>query len=315
MNNRHLEYFVKVYETGSLQSAAEDIGVTQPTISAAIRKLEEDLQASLFDRMPRGVRPTIYGKSFYETARLVTNNLQSAKKKIRELQDPSQGDLTFGLSREVSRLLIGRIGGKLSVLYPGMTIRPIIGSYTFFVDQLLTGKLELALAQQPNDQEPSEINAELLYNDRLCPFVNPKNPLAKISSITPERFLESEIAEIETTEFANDEWNALLESKNLKPRRATLGGNDVGFIKNALVARPELAAFLPYNSVRDELAQGNIKEIKLKGYKAPRKVSLLSLKNRQLSPAASIFREGLLHWAKNCRRDQNQAWSDLANGL
>ena len=57
MNFRHLQYFARVVQAGSIKGAAEEIGVSQPTVSAAVRKLEEEFGATLLDRRREAVCP------------------------------------------------------------------------------------------------------------------------------------------------------------------------------------------------------------------------------------------------------------------
>ena len=69
MDVRHLKAFLATYETGSVTSAAQRIHVTQPTLSATLQQLEERLGRALFERLPRGVRPTEEGMRLYPQAR------------------------------------------------------------------------------------------------------------------------------------------------------------------------------------------------------------------------------------------------------
>ena len=69
MDVRHLKAFLATVETGSVTAAAQRIHVTQPTLSATLQQLEERLGRALFERLPRGVRPTQEGLRLYPQAR------------------------------------------------------------------------------------------------------------------------------------------------------------------------------------------------------------------------------------------------------
>ena len=58
---RTVDYFLTAVMRGSLRAAAQDLGVTQPALTKAIRRLEDSLGVALFDRKARGVAPTVYG--------------------------------------------------------------------------------------------------------------------------------------------------------------------------------------------------------------------------------------------------------------
>ncbi|CAH1706343.1 Cyn operon transcriptional activator [Lactobacillus delbrueckii subsp. delbrueckii] len=66
MNFQHLEYFNELAETRYMAQAAEKLGISQPTLSYAVKKLEEELGVPLLEREGRNIRLTVYGKVFKE---------------------------------------------------------------------------------------------------------------------------------------------------------------------------------------------------------------------------------------------------------
>ena len=76
MNMNQIKYFVSVFELGSFSRASQQCSVTVQAISKSINDLEKELELSLFTRASNGVVPTIYGKGFYEKARLTLASFQ-----------------------------------------------------------------------------------------------------------------------------------------------------------------------------------------------------------------------------------------------
>ena len=68
MTLRHMTIFVSVHEAGSITKAATALHLAQPSVSQAIKELENYYGISLFDRIGRGIRPTESGKAFYNYA-------------------------------------------------------------------------------------------------------------------------------------------------------------------------------------------------------------------------------------------------------
>lgn len=84
MDIRQLNYFVAVYEQGSVSAAARLCCVAQPSLSAALRQLEQELGVTLFIRLPKGVMPTEDGEKLYGHAGRLLGQLQSLKASFRE---------------------------------------------------------------------------------------------------------------------------------------------------------------------------------------------------------------------------------------
>lgn len=90
----HLKYAVEVEKTGSISKAAENLYMSQPHLSKAIRDLEDGLGAPLFDRSPRGVVPTEKGREFL----LHAKNILSQVEQMERLYKPGgDGKLRFSL--------------------------------------------------------------------------------------------------------------------------------------------------------------------------------------------------------------------------
>ena len=77
---RQLLLLVTIDELGNIHRAAEELGMTQPAASKLLKELEGALEVSLFDRLPRGMRPTWYGEIMIRHAKMTLANLGTACK-------------------------------------------------------------------------------------------------------------------------------------------------------------------------------------------------------------------------------------------
>lgn len=99
MDVHHLRYFLAVVDHGSVSGAAAGLGVTQPTISQAIRTLEADLGALLFHRIGRGMVPTSAGEALVGSARRVLRGISSARGVLPGPDGTCGDDSTYGCCR------------------------------------------------------------------------------------------------------------------------------------------------------------------------------------------------------------------------
>src|SRR4051812_41248463 len=99
MELRHLRYFTVAGEELNMRRAAARLHVTPPAVSRLILDLEVELGAQLFERLPRGVRLTPEGRSFYNDARQMLHDLELASERVRRINRGQAGRLRLGMSR------------------------------------------------------------------------------------------------------------------------------------------------------------------------------------------------------------------------
>jgi DNA-binding transcriptional LysR family regulator len=107
MNVQHLRYFLKVMETGSISRAAGLLGVTQPTLSVALKRIEQEFGARLFAPDGRGIRPLAAAKLLEDRVRLAVRVLSEAK---RELTGSAPAALKIGLLQSLAENWLPRLG-------------------------------------------------------------------------------------------------------------------------------------------------------------------------------------------------------------
>ena len=119
MNYRHLQFFVSVVERGSIKAAADQLKVSQPAISAAIRNLEGDFGARLLDRRRDGSVPTVYGQALYDSAVTMAKVVDNARLGIAALKDPTRRYLRIGTGPSVSTVHVSLAVSEWSRPIPG----------------------------------------------------------------------------------------------------------------------------------------------------------------------------------------------------
>lgn len=156
MDIRRLEAFCKVYEIGSFSKAAQELFLSQPTVSAHISSLEEELGVQLFDRLGRMILSTQAGKILYHYAREAFSNLESARAEIQLLQDKVSGDLPIGGSTIPSHYLLPRILADFAVRYPEVQVELKVGDTAQIVEAVSKGDLVLGVVGAEIDRPELE---------------------------------------------------------------------------------------------------------------------------------------------------------------
>jgi DNA-binding transcriptional LysR family regulator len=102
MELRHLRYFVAVAEAGHFRRAAAALNIAQPALSRQIQALEREMEVTLFERLPRGVRLSDAGRAFLEDARRILDEAEAAAERARRVARGQIGTLRLACSEAAS---------------------------------------------------------------------------------------------------------------------------------------------------------------------------------------------------------------------
>ncbi|MBU1229251.1 MAG: LysR family transcriptional regulator [Proteobacteria bacterium] len=153
MDLRKLEAFCKVYELKSFSKAGLELQLSQPTISAHVANLEEELGVPLFDRLGRTVMPTQAGEVLYRGSKQVFQQVGRINSEIGLLRDMVVGDLILGGSTIPANYILPNLLKTFLALYPSLRVHMTIGDTDSIIRQVGQGRLELGIVgSQPEQQ-------------------------------------------------------------------------------------------------------------------------------------------------------------------
>ena len=156
MNLRDLQYLVALAETGHFGEAAERCHVSQPTLSAQIKKLEEYLGVQLFERQPRKVSLTDVGTRIVARARQAIREAEDIREIARSSRDPLTGKLRVGLIPTIGPYLLPRVATKLKRKLPKLSLMLYEYQTGPLLEKLRAGELDLAILALPAETEGLE---------------------------------------------------------------------------------------------------------------------------------------------------------------
>jgi DNA-binding transcriptional LysR family regulator len=165
MDFRKLEAFCKVYELKSFSKAGLELQLSQPTISAHVANLEEELGVPLFDRLGRTVLPTQAGEVLYRGAKQVFQQVGRINSEIGLLRDMVVGDLLIGGSTIPANYILPTLLKSFLILYPSLRVHMTIGDTDSIIRQVGQGRLELGIVGSQPEQQG--IAAYPLHRDEL----------------------------------------------------------------------------------------------------------------------------------------------------
>ncbi len=153
---QELRYLVAVAEEQHFERAAELCHVSQSTLSAQLRKLEDQLNVTLFDRSQRQVAPTLAGKEIIAQARLVLEEAHKIQAIAMGRLDPMQGILRMGIIPTLGPYLMPHLLPSIRELYPKLRLFLREDLTDHLLRQLRGGELDLLLVALPVRHEGLE---------------------------------------------------------------------------------------------------------------------------------------------------------------
>lgn len=123
METRYLRSFLKIAETGSITRAADSLGISQPSLSQQLLRLEDEVGVSLFSRTARGVTLTEPGRRFLSHARSIIEGVNSACEDVRLSGEDAVGEVILAAPYSISRLAGARIFEVMAQRAPQVRFR------------------------------------------------------------------------------------------------------------------------------------------------------------------------------------------------
>jgi LysR family transcriptional regulator, hydrogen peroxide-inducible genes activator len=149
MEVHQLRYFRAVARHGTFTRASEVEHVAQPSLSQQILKLEAELGARLFDRLPRSAKLTVFGKAFLPKAERILREMEAAKTELREMSSNDKGEVVVGIIPTIAAYLLPGLLNDFTALHPLVNIKIIEDITPALLQRLHEGTIDMAVAALP----------------------------------------------------------------------------------------------------------------------------------------------------------------------
>lgn len=235
---RHLRYLRAVADNGNFTRAAQDLHVSQPTLSQQIQQLERAVGAQLLDRSGRSVRLTDAGHAYLTHARRALRELAAAERAVHDVTDLSRGHLRLAVTPTFTAYLVGPLITELHSRHPAVTAAVRETTQDNIEIQLLADEFDLGIAfDQPH---LAGINAMPLFAETLVTVVGSTTPTEALTAAAiPHRPLA-----LLTPDFATrGHIDAYFAEHHVRPRIA-VEANSIQALTE-IVRRTSLATVLP----------------------------------------------------------------------
>ena len=151
MNTKQFQYVLTLAHEGSFSKAADTLNISQPSLSQYIKKIEQEVGTTLFDRTNGDVRITDAGRVYIETARQILDLEHQMETSISDISGNSAGSLIIGAAPYRAASMMPTIAKQFQSLHPGMHLIVREGTTAELVEGMEHGEYDLALTLLPID--------------------------------------------------------------------------------------------------------------------------------------------------------------------
>lgn len=199
MNVKQLKYVFVLAEEGSFSRAADALGISQPSLSQYIKRVEKEVGMELFDRSGGEVRLTDAGRAYIEVGRKMQDLEHQLEEKMADLAAYRAGTLTVGISAHRAVALMPSVVKAFKVLYPGICLQIVERQRQDLLEAAEHGEFDLVITTLPVDE--SLFSAEIVFMEENVVAV-PKGVQLPAAAVANRKFPAISVAALNGLSFA-----------------------------------------------------------------------------------------------------------------
>lgn len=308
---RQLQVFEAIVRLGSFTRAAEELFLTQPTVSMQIKKLADAMGLALFEHVGRNVRPTEAGLELYESCRKIFETLANLEMKVADLKGIKRGRLRLGVIT-TAKYFAPEVLGEFCHLYPGIEVALKVSNRDRIIERINANEDDLyIMGQAPAEQ--ADVEAYTFAPNPLVVMAPRDHPLVGKKKISLARVAEEPLILREPGSGIRDATLRVFEQAGLRPKvRMELGSNEA--IKHGIVGGLGLSV-LSLHTLALEGPDGPVAILDVEGFPIMRQWYLVHPRGKELSLVAQAFLDFALEMEPRMRERMQEAWPKLGSHI
>lgn len=287
MTIRHLKIFIQVADCGTMSGAASKLFISQPTVSQAIRELEEHYGMLLFERLSRKLYITENGKKLLSYARNVVDQFDNMERMIFEGEYKEK--IRIGATITVGECLLSHIIKDFKKSNPNVEVYSYINNTKNIEDKLLKSQLDIGIIEG-RVKSPDLLSIPEI-KDSLVLACSSTHPFAKRERIKLEELTGEEFAMREPGSGTRELFERYMVDNGL-PIKIACEANSSEAIKREVMENQYLAV-ISIRLLEEEIRRGKIHIIENTGPEWDRYFSIVYHKNKHITEEMKALIEGV----------------------
>ncbi len=283
-----LDYFLAVFRNRSIGKAARELRISQPALSKAIRRLEDELRVPLFVRSPAGVEPTRFAEALSRRANVINDEYQRATAEIRSLRDNPAGEASIGVGPAIAASLLPEMLATFLARQPHVKVHVVEGLYESLSEAIMRSQIDLAITTRPTELISNDLTRELLFMDRFSFVCRADHPLAQRPHVSPADLLSAPWVLAPRTGLLWHRICDVFERHGLRPPEPRVETNSAGCMKTLLLSG-QFLSLVPLHLISPEVQRGELVALNVLNVRIDRDVIVLRRNGSVLPPAAKAL--------------------------
>ncbi|WP_319533021.1 LysR family transcriptional regulator [uncultured Cohaesibacter sp.] len=230
--NSRLRKFLAIYERSNIHKAAEDLRISQPALTVALKQLEESFGEPLFERSVQGMTPTPAGDLLYRYACSIRQTARLAIESFVEARDGVTRKLRVGAGVAWTTTVLPSALTQLRSNYPGLSVDLLAGVGDQLASLYRKGEIDLFISAGPMVQHDlTDVHRKHLTNLQMIAVADRENPLAQKAKVTAGDLVAMEWAGFYEDESFVHLSNHYMSIRGLPPPRIVMRTNSVAALQ------------------------------------------------------------------------------------
>lgn len=184
LKTRQLLLLVALEEEGNIHRAADVLNMTQPAASKLLKDLEDVLGIALFERLPRGMRATVYGEAMIRHARVVLASLNQAHDEVQALKAGRFGQVSVGAITTPGIMLLPQVISRVKQMHPTLRVSLQIETSDILMERMAQSRIDILVARLFAQHDKTALRFEALAEEPVVAVVRPGHPLLSVDHLT-----------------------------------------------------------------------------------------------------------------------------------
>lgn len=282
MDIRDLRYFETIAELEHVGRAAQKLHRTQPTLTASVRRLEDECGSALFERSGRGIRLTAAGQTLLKWAQRVRYDVEDAKREVAAVRGGLTGHVRIGVAPTAAQFFLPAAARQLLKEGPGVTLRTVVGLVDSLKPLLLQGELDIVIGSDTRSERG--LVSKVIAEDAIVVAASAGHEIFR-GTPTLKRLTEHRWA-LQPQGAPLRDWLDQTFDRRRLPRPDVQVESTMLLMLPTLIAQTGLLSFISRHHLNARSARTGLKEVAIRETTMIRRMVVMHREKAYLSTAA-----------------------------